>query len=149
MSITKTFAQGNRHGFLRIVTGYLAVVLALAACGTTSTPAAGLSLVGFSSSRLLSHTSLGLGVLLFGNRGPGWPRFRHEAAQHQPSTADQPADNRDDATGKTTQHAWARTFGGGATRHMGLGQGLQTACGQGRIDLAAHTHRPQRRGCNR
>src|SRR6266852_3176813 len=103
-----------------------------------------LSLVGFSSSRLLRHMSLGLGVLLFGNRWPGWPRFRHEAAHHQPITADQPADNRDDAPRKTTQHAWARTFGGSATRHMGLGQGLQTALWQGRIDLAAHTHRPQR-----
>ena len=40
MSITTTFAQrkrSGRHGFLRIVFGYLALVLALAACGTTST----------------------------------------------------------------------------------------------------------------
>jgi tartrate dehydrogenase/decarboxylase / D-malate dehydrogenase len=41
-----------------------------------------LSLVGFSSSRLLSRMSLGLGVLLFANRKPRRPRFRHEAAQH-------------------------------------------------------------------
>ena len=70
--------------------------------------------------------SIGLRVLLFGNRGPGWPRFRHETAHHKPITADQPADNGDDAPRKTTQHAWARTFGGGATSHMRLGQGLQT-----------------------
>src|SRR6266849_6267884 len=108
-----------------------------------------LSLVGFSSSGLLSQMSLGLRVLLFGNRGPGWPGFRHEATQHQPITADQPADNRDDAPRKTTEHARACTFRGGATSHMGLGQGLQTAFGQGRIDLAAYTHRPQRRDCNR
>ena len=38
MSIIRTFAQ---NGFLRIVSGCLAVVLALAACGTTSTPATG------------------------------------------------------------------------------------------------------------
>jgi hypothetical protein len=42
----------------------------------------GLSLVGFSSSRLLKHMGLGLGVLLFRNRRFGWPRFRHEATQH-------------------------------------------------------------------
>src|SRR5260370_18624847 len=89
-----------------------------------------LSLVGFSSSGLLSQMSLGLRVLLLGNRGLGWPRFRHEVAQHQPSTADQPADNRDDPSRKTTEHARACTFGGGATCHMRLGQGLQTACGQ-------------------
>src|SRR5712692_3153115 len=44
MSITTTLAQGKRsgrHGFLRIVFGYLAVVLVLTACGTTSPPAAG------------------------------------------------------------------------------------------------------------
>src|SRR6266566_8130348 len=44
MSITTTFAQrkrSGRHGFLRIVFGYLALVLALAACGTTSTSTAG------------------------------------------------------------------------------------------------------------
>ncbi len=38
MSLIKTFAQGNRHGFLRIMSGCLVLVLALAACGTTSTP---------------------------------------------------------------------------------------------------------------
>ena len=81
----------------------------------------GLSLVGFSSSRLLSHMNLGLGVLLFGNRGPRWPRFRHEATYYQSITSDQQADNRDDATRKTTQHAWARTLRGGATSHMRLG----------------------------
>src|SRR5205823_3926337 len=80
-----------------------------------------LSLVGFSSSRLLSHMNLGLGVLLFGNRGPRWPRFRHEATYYQSITSDQQADNRDDATRKTTQHAWARTLRGGATSHMRLG----------------------------
>src|SRR5579859_4547544 len=37
MSITKPFAQGNRHGFLRIVTVSLALVLVLTACGSTST----------------------------------------------------------------------------------------------------------------
>jgi ABC-type branched-subunit amino acid transport system substrate-binding protein len=40
MSITKTFAQGKRSGrrwFLRIACGYLALVLVLTACGTTST----------------------------------------------------------------------------------------------------------------
>src|SRR6266446_5661483 len=39
MSITTTFAQGKRrgrHGFLQIVAACLALVLALAACGTTS-----------------------------------------------------------------------------------------------------------------
>src|SRR5258708_17921230 len=44
MSITTTFAQrkrSGRHGFLRIVFGYLALVLALAACGTTSTSTTG------------------------------------------------------------------------------------------------------------
>jgi ABC-type branched-subunit amino acid transport system substrate-binding protein len=41
MSIIRTFAQRNRHGFLRIVFGYLAVVLALTACGSTSAPAGG------------------------------------------------------------------------------------------------------------
>src|SRR6266446_3146204 len=44
MSITTTFAQrkrSGRHGFLRIVFGYRALVLALAACGTTSTSTAG------------------------------------------------------------------------------------------------------------
>jgi ABC-type branched-subunit amino acid transport system substrate-binding protein len=41
MSVTKTIAQGNRHGFLRIVAGCLVLVLALAACGTSSTPAGG------------------------------------------------------------------------------------------------------------
>src|SRR5260221_132839 len=33
--------RSGRHGFLRIVFGYLALVLALAACGTTSTSTAG------------------------------------------------------------------------------------------------------------
>jgi branched-chain amino acid transport system substrate-binding protein len=40
MSITTTFAQGkrsDRHGFLRIASGYLVLVLVLTACGTTST----------------------------------------------------------------------------------------------------------------
>src|SRR5260370_37791345 len=37
MSITKPFAQGNRYGFLRIVTVSLALVLVLTACGSTST----------------------------------------------------------------------------------------------------------------
>src|SRR5258707_13922145 len=44
MSITKTFAQGKRsrrYGFLRIVSGYLALVLALAACGTSSNSGSG------------------------------------------------------------------------------------------------------------
>src|SRR6202051_5373415 len=44
MSVTKTVAQGKRsgrHGFLRMAVGCLAVVLALAACGSTSTPASG------------------------------------------------------------------------------------------------------------
>src|SRR5260221_1871798 len=104
-----------------------------------------LSLVGFSSSGLLSHMSLGLRVLLFGNRRPHWPGFRHKAAHYQPITADQPADNGDDAPRKTTEHAWARTVRGGATRHVHLGQGLPTACWQGRIDLAGHAPRPQRR----
>src|SRR6266571_3669997 len=80
-----------------------------------------LSLVGFSSSRLLSQMSLGLRVFLFGNRRPGWPRFRHEATQDQSITSDQPPDDGDDATRKTTQHAWARTLRGGTTGHMGLG----------------------------
>ena len=52
-----------------------------------------LSLVAFSSSRLLSHMSLGLGVLLFGNRRGRWSRFLHETIQDQPFPADQPADN--------------------------------------------------------
>ena len=108
----------------------------------------GLSLVGFSSSRLLSCMSVGLGVLLFRNRRPRGPWFRHEAAHHQPITSDQPPDDGDDATRKTTQHAWARTSRGGATGHMGLGQGLQTADGQGRINLASHAYRPQRRHCD-
>ncbi|HEY6407557.1 MAG TPA: helicase-related protein, partial [Ktedonobacteraceae bacterium] len=47
-----------------------------------------LSLVGFSLSRLLSHMSLGLGALLFGNRRHGWPRFRHEATHHQSIPSD-------------------------------------------------------------
>src|ERR1700737_1547624 len=37
MSITTTFAQGKRsgrHQFLRIVAGYLALVIALSACGS-------------------------------------------------------------------------------------------------------------------
>src|SRR5713226_4288838 len=80
-----------------------------------------LSLVGFSSSRLLSRMSFGLGVFLFANRGHRRPRFRDEAAQHQPITSDQQADNGEDATGKTTQHAWARTLRGLATSHMCLG----------------------------
>src|SRR2546426_4491224 len=101
-----------------------------------------LSLGGFSSSRLLSHMSLGLRVLLFGNRRPRWPRFRHEATQDQPITSDQPADNRDDTPRKTTQHAWARTARGGATSHMRLGQCLQTAHGQVRIDLTSYAYRP-------
>ncbi len=83
-----------------------------------------LSLLGFSSSRLLSHMSVGLGVLLFRNRGHCWPRFRYEAAQDQSITSDQPADNCDDATGKATQHAWPRALRGGATSHMRLGQCL-------------------------
>src|SRR6266481_5876267 len=33
--------KSGRYGSLRIVSGYLAVVFVLAACGTTSTPAAG------------------------------------------------------------------------------------------------------------
>src|SRR3989441_5543663 len=44
MSITTTFAQrkrSGRHGFLRIMSGCLAVVLAVAAGGTPSPPAAG------------------------------------------------------------------------------------------------------------
>ena len=41
MSIIRIFAQRNRHGFLRIMFGYLAVVLVLTACGTSSGPAAG------------------------------------------------------------------------------------------------------------
>jgi ABC-type branched-subunit amino acid transport system substrate-binding protein len=41
MSVTKTIAQGNRHGFLRTVAGCLVLVLALTACGTSSTPAGG------------------------------------------------------------------------------------------------------------
>src|SRR6266581_10306 len=101
-----------------------------------------LSLVGFSSSRLLSQMSLGLRVFLFGNRRPGWPRFRHEATQDQSIPSDQPPDDGDDATSKTTQHTWARTLRGGATGHMRLGQGLQTADGQGRINLASHADRP-------
>src|SRR5207237_4370804 len=80
-----------------------------------------LSLVGFSSSRLLSHMNLGLGVLLFGNRGPRWPRFRHEATYYQSIPSNQHPDDGDHATRKTTQHAWARTLRGGATSHMGLG----------------------------
>src|SRR5438046_4335228 len=54
-----------------------------------------LSLVGFSSSRLLSHMNLGFGVLLFGNRGLGWPRFGHEATQHQSITSNQHPDDGD------------------------------------------------------
>src|SRR6266576_6368977 len=88
-----------------------------------------LSLVGFSSSRLLSQMSLGLRVFLFGNRRPGWPWFRHETTQDQSIPSDQPPDDGDDATSKTTQHTWARTLRGGATGHMRLGQGLQTADG--------------------
>src|SRR5438270_766129 len=80
-----------------------------------------LSLVGFSSSRLLRQMSLGLGVLLFGDRGPGWPRFRHEVTHHQSITSNQHPDDGENATRKTTQHAWARTLRGGATSHMGLG----------------------------
>jgi deferrochelatase/peroxidase EfeB len=86
--------------------------------GTGSLP---LSLVGFSSSGLLSRMSFGLGVLLFGNRGPRWPRFRHEAPHHQSITSNQHPDDGDNATRKTTQHAWARTLRGGATSHMCLG----------------------------
>src|SRR6266568_1028178 len=97
-----------------------------------------LSLGGFSSSGLLSDMSLGLRVLLFGNRRPCWPRFGHEATYDQPITADQPAENGDDATGKTTHHARARTSGGFATSYVFLGQGLQTAHGQVCIDLASH-----------
>src|SRR5260370_32853993 len=82
------------------------VVVGLA--GLTS-PLAYLLLVGFSSSSLLSRMSVGLGILLFGNRWHCWPRFRDEAAYHQSVTSNQPPDNRDDATRKTTQHAWART----------------------------------------
>src|SRR2546421_12775346 len=66
--------------------------------------------------------SLGLHVLLFGNRGHRWPRFRHEVAQHQSITSNEHPDDGEDATRKTTQHAWARTLRGGATSHMGLGQ---------------------------
>src|SRR5260370_11499873 len=80
-----------------------------------------LSLVGFSSGRLLSRMSFGLGALLFGNRGHRWPRFRHEATHDEPITSDQPPNDGDDATGKTTQHAWARPAGGTATSHMRLG----------------------------
>src|SRR5712691_1549568 len=40
MSIIRIFAQRGRHGFLQIVAACLALVLALAACGTTSAPAA-------------------------------------------------------------------------------------------------------------
>src|SRR5579859_8240511 len=39
MSITTTFAQGKRGG--RLVSGCLMLVLALTACGTSSSPAAG------------------------------------------------------------------------------------------------------------
>ncbi len=67
-----------------------------------------LSLGGFSSSGLLSHMRLGLRRRLFRNRGHRWPGFWHEVTQHQPITTDQPADNREDAPGKTTQHTWAR-----------------------------------------
>src|SRR5437588_8936259 len=80
-----------------------------------------LSLVGFSSSGLLRHMSFGLGGLLFWNRSHRWPRFRHETTHHQSITADQLADNRDDATGKATQHAWTRTLRGAATSHVRLG----------------------------
>jgi len=79
--------------------------------------------------------SLGLGVLLFGNRRLGWPGFGHEAAHNQPITTDQAADNGDDATSKVTEHAWARTSRGEASSHMCLGQGLQTAHGEVRIRL--------------
>jgi hypothetical protein len=101
-----------------------------------------LSLVGFSSSGLLSRMSFGLGVLLFGNRGPRWPGFRHEVAQDQSIPADQQANNGDDASRKTTEHAWTRTLCRFATSHMGLWQCLQTAHGQIRIDLSTHAHHP-------
>src|SRR5260370_1245895 len=80
-----------------------------------------LSLVGFSSGRLLSRMSFGLGALLFGNRGHRWPRFRHEATHDEPITSDQHPNDGDDATGKTTQHACARPAGGTPTSHMRLG----------------------------
>src|SRR5947209_12566789 len=74
-------------------------------CKPAGGPHPHLSLGGFSSSRLLSRMSLGLGVLLFASRKARRPRFRHEAAHYQPITPDQLADDGEDATGKTTQHA--------------------------------------------
>jgi branched-chain amino acid transport system substrate-binding protein len=65
MSITKTFAQGKRHGYLRVVFGYLAVVLVLAACGTTpsSTPSAGPVTMGVLSCFTGTLASLGQAML--------------------------------------------------------------------------------------
>ena len=53
----------GRYGFLRIMSGYLAVVLALAACGTTSTPASGAVTMGVLSCFTGTLASLGEAML--------------------------------------------------------------------------------------
>ena len=68
MSKTTPFAQGKRrgrHGSLRIVAGFLALVLALAACGTTSnsTPSAGPVTMGVLSCFTGTLASLGQAML--------------------------------------------------------------------------------------
>src|SRR5258708_40319844 len=66
MSITTTFAQGKRsgrHGFPRIVAGYLALVIALSACGSASTTGGGPVTMGVLSCFTGTLASLGQAML--------------------------------------------------------------------------------------